>query len=153
MIFIDIGVMQNLLGNNWKEILVAVFFIIWIVVRTSRKTPTNKNWLEQAQNRQQIRFDYLNPHTQKAAEKKWTSEGWYWDEEKQLWIAPDYLKTEAKRKWKWDEKKKIWTDLDKKQRLERYREFRKREGKEPTFEEWKAEKLRQEQQKNEHPEE
>lgn len=87
-----------------------------------------------------------NAHTQQNRRKisnhqqgtKWTTEGWYWDEEKQLWIAPDYLKAEANRKWEWDEEKRIWIDRDQKHRMERYNEYHSRADREPTFEEWKA---------------
>ncbi len=45
--------------------------------------------------------------------KKWSPTGWYWDEEKEVWVAPDYLSQESKDRWKWDEQKRIWIDLTK----------------------------------------
>lgn len=122
-------------------IFIAIGAIIYYAIRASR----NKNWIESAEDRQQTRFDYLNPHTQKAKEKQWTTEGWYYDEAKGEWIPPDYLKSQAKMDWVWDEDKQIWVEKKRKERLERYRKYR--EGKEPTYEEWKAarEKERQEQ--------
>lgn len=47
---------------------------------------------------------------------KWYPTGWYYDEEKETWIAPDYKAEEN----------------------ERYQIYR--QGKEPTYEEWKAAK-------------
>lgn len=43
--------------------------------------------------------------------KKWYPTGWYWDEDKQSWIPPDYLKEESHKKWRWDEEKRIWINL------------------------------------------
>lgn len=119
-------------------------------------------------------------------EKKWNPNGWYYDEEKRKWIAPDYkyvqdgkftpkyqaehgaksptgwtynrdtmkwdppkqLIEESKRKWRWDEEKRIWIDQEKEARIKRYREYRKAQGKEPTYEEWKEAKLEAERKKN-----
>lgn len=44
--------------------------------------------------------------------KKWSPTGWYWDDDKQTWIAPDYISKESQERWKWDPEKKIWIDLD-----------------------------------------
>lgn len=67
-------------------------------------------WLEKAQKKSKTRFDYLNAS----------------------------ITDEVKREIEWDEEKAVWIDLDKKRRMERYQQFRKEAGKEPTFEEWKA---------------
>ena len=40
--------------------------------------------------------------------------GWWYDEKKGEWIAPDYLKTQARDQWEWDEEKRIWIDKYKK---------------------------------------
>ena len=39
--------------------------------------------------------------------------GWFWDEEKGLWIPPNQLSEESKRRWSWDGEKRIWKDNDK----------------------------------------
>lgn len=75
------------------------------------------------------------------AEPKWYPTGWVFNEETQLWEPPDYIEKEAEQKWKWDEEKKIWVDKEKLFRQERYQKFR--EGKEPTFDEWKAQRDKQ----------
>ena len=38
--------------------------------------------------------------------------GWFWDEEKGLWIPPNQLSEESKRRWSWDGEKRIWKDND-----------------------------------------
>lgn len=45
--------------------------------------------------------------------KKWSPTGWYWDEDKGVWVPPDFVSEESKRRWTWDEKKRIWIDNDK----------------------------------------
>lgn len=77
--------------------------------------------------------------------RKWYPTGWYWDQKTQRWTPPDYLSEEARNRWKWDPEKRIWIDLDKERRMERYRKYHK--GREPTFEEWKAARA-----KEQHPE-
>ena len=78
---------------------------------------------------------------------KWSPAGWVFNEENQKWEPPDYLAKESREKWVWDVKKQIWVDQEKEARLERYRAYRKSQGKGPTYEEWKAAKL-----KEQHPE-
>lgn len=70
---------------------------------------------------------------------RWSPTGWYFNNKTGKWEPPDYLNEESSRKWRWDEEKQIWVDTDKERRLERYR--KNREGKPPTYEEWKAAKL------------
>lgn len=124
--------------------ILAICAITYYVIKVIK----SKSWIENAEDRQQKRFDYLNPHTQKAKEKQWTSEGWRWDEEKGEWVAPYHLRVKEKIQWVWDEEKQVWVEKERKERMERYRKYR--EGKEPTYEEWKAarEKERQEQAKS-----
>lgn len=76
--------------------------------------------------------------------------GWIYDRDTMKWQPPDYLVEESKKKWRWDPEKQIWIDQEKEARLKRYQEFRKAEGKGPTYEEWKAAKLAA--QKKDHPE-
>lgn len=68
----------------------------------------------------------------------WYPTGWTFNEKTKLWEPPDYISNQSKEKWRWDEKKQIWIDREREARLERYQEFRRSQGKEPTFEEWKA---------------
>ena len=44
--------------------------------------------------------------------RKWSPTGWYWDEDKGVWVPPDFVSEESKRRWTWDEKKRIWIDND-----------------------------------------
>ena len=89
---------------------------------------------KKAYERKQQKLKKANP----KKEPKWYPTGWVFNEETQKWDPPDYLSAEAEEKWAWDENKRIWVDKAKAARLERYYEFRKSQGKEPTYEEWKA---------------
>ena len=80
---------------------------------------------------------------------KWYPTGWVFNEETQLWQAPDFLTEQSQTKWRWDEEKKIWIDSEKEARMARYKEYHK--DKPPTFEEWKAMR-QQEEQNKQHPE-
>ena len=54
---------------------------------------------------------------------KWYPNGWYYDSKAGKWIGPDY---------------EVTPDPEADIRLKRYYERRKAEGREPTYEEWKA---------------
>ena len=101
-----------------------IYWIIVIIIILAGdliwKQFQGKTWLDKAQDKQRTRFEYLN---QAILEK------------------PDKNKV-------WDAEKGRWIDLAQVKRMERYKEFRK--GKEPTFEEWKAARLKAQQ--KEHPE-
>ena len=70
---------------------------------------------------------------------KWSPTGWVYNTKTGKWDPPDYLAKESSDKWRWNEEKQIWVDVEKEKRLERYR--KNREGKPPSYEEWKAAKL------------
>lgn len=104
------------------RLLLTLGAIIWIV-RTlsgsnSQRRKSNRksdDWLTQAQERQNNRFEYSAPiHKPKKKNKKWSPTGWYYDEKKQEWVAPDYIRTEANTKWEWDEEKRIWINKNNK---------------------------------------
>lgn len=78
-------------------------------------------------------------------EPNWYPTGWTYNKKTGLWDPPDFLQEESRTKWRWDPEKEIWIDVDKERRLKRYREYR--EGKEPTYEEWKATKIKELQEK------
>lgn len=99
---------------------------IWSLLTGKRKYEDplqSKDWLVRAQARQEIRFQnslppltskpqkYIKPVFKKRKEnKKWYPTGWYFDEQKGEWVAPDYIQKEANTKWQWDEDKRIWID-------------------------------------------
>lgn len=56
--------------------------------------------------------------------KQWNPNGWYYDDQKGKWIGPDF-RTETENR-------------EAAERKARYYERRKAEGREPTYEEWKA---------------
>ena len=68
--------------------------------------------------------------------------GWTYNDKTGKWDPPDYLRKESKDKWRWDANKGIWIDQEKEERLEKYRKYH--EGRPPTFEEWKANREKQE---------
>lgn len=83
----------NSFGLTWDE-----FDIIWIILLIAGVIiagisviihKRKKNWLSEAQKRQNTRYEYTDPVKPKT-EKKWNPDGWYFDEEKGRWISPDY---------------------------------------------------------------
>ena len=81
--------------------------IIWIFsgFRSNKKPGKSKDWLSQAQERQEIRFRNASPPVQEKAKKRrktWlersrevrglSSTGWKFNEETQLWEPPKRLK-------------------------------------------------------------
>ena len=85
---------------------------------------------------------YKEPKTREPAYQarhgEWSPTGWVYDRDTQKWNPPEYLVEESRQKWRWNEEKQIWVDQDKEKRLQRYHEYRKSQGREPTYEEWKA---------------
>ena len=78
---------------------------------------------------------------------RWSPTGWYFNNKTGKWDPPDYLSNESSQKWRWNEEKQIWVDAEKERRIERYHKYH--EGREPTFEEWKAAKLAEQANKEE----
>ena len=141
---------------TYIEIIYLIVILLTFLTRIATKEHKESNWLDEAQKRQQNRFEYLNKNLMhenqeiqhKSRSGKWTASGWVFDDKTQLWQPPDYLSEESRIKWRWDEEKRIWVDAGKEERMARYREYHK--DRPPTFEEWKA--MKEQQQKNEqHP--
>lgn len=89
-------------------VLMIVGIFAVILSKKSNKTPKNR-------------------HAEKHYnEPKWYPSGWHFNEKTQLWESPDYINEDAAE----TENQKL--------RMERYRRFRRSQGKEPTYEEWKA---------------
>lgn len=139
---------------NNIEVVILLLVIAALIVRSMMQEEDN-SWINRAQRKNENRFNYLNQniiHDNKEHEPKWYPTGWYFNEETKSWEPPDYIKKEATDKWRWDEKKQIWVDREKEERLKKYYEYRKSQGLPPTYEEWKAAKLK-ERHTEEHPEE
>lgn len=100
-----------------RAILNAIGWIlktIWsrLKIKGKYNDPLKSNdWLIRAQARQEIRFQNAMPprlpekkkikkkiFRRQNKEPKWYPTGWYYDETKQMWIAPDYLKEDEKQK-------------------------------------------------------
>ena len=167
-------------ADNFNTIMLIITIIGFIIAVIPKK---RNNWLEEAQNRQNKKFEKnynIQPKKQPSNDRsrlkeeirikykltknqtfdewieehkddgyqgnqkegiRWYPTGWTYNEKTELWEPPDYLKKETSEKWKWDPEKRIWIDKEKEKRMERYREYHK--DKPPTFEEWKAQKLKE----------
>lgn len=100
------------------------------------------------EDREKRKSDKSVENKKQPIEPKWYPTGWVFNEETQKWDPPDYLSAESKEKWVWDAKKQVWIDQVKEARLERYHEFRKSQGKGPSYEEWKAAREAEQQDKS-----
>ena len=89
-------------------VLMIIGMFAVILSKRSNKTPKNR-------------------HAEKHYnEPNWYPSGWHFNKKTQLWESPDYINEDT-------------ADIEnQKLRLERYREYRRSQGKEPTYEEWKA---------------
>lgn len=116
----------------------VLFFILikWL----ERKINNDKKKNHTTRNANKELEDYRRKYEPNAYRGKrlWYPSGWTYNEKTKLWEPPDYISDQSKEKWRWDEKKQIWIDKEKEARLERYREFRRTQGKTLTYEEWKA---------------
>lgn len=68
-----------------------------------------KDWLKDAQKRQNAKYEYSDPVMLKT-DKKWDPNGWYYDEEKRKWVSPDYIDSSKNTKWEWNERARMWVD-------------------------------------------
>lgn len=132
---------------------------VWNAGNNSNKTkkehnPENEDWLTRAKRKEDTKFDYLNSHlnSDKGGYAgnpkegiKWYPTGWTYNDKTGKWEPPDYIRKESKDKWRWDTKKGIWIDQEKEERLEKYRKYH--EGRPATFEEWKAAREKENQDK------
>ena len=95
---------------------------IWCLLtgkQRKRKDPLQSDdWLVRAQARQEVRFQNSMPPSA-FKQKKWSPTGWYYDEEKGEWVAPDYIVEEANTRWEWNDEKRIWIDNSQKKRKKR----------------------------------
>lgn len=148
MIIIPGDLIEALFGSNAVPYVKAIIFALIILPpifymiangqrKANRNTPPKKN--------QGKKYEYGDPYLAKTnpgpdpkASKFMSESGWTWNEDTKLWEPPEGAGAEARKKWTWDEDKQIWVDVEQQKRLERYKAFREREGKGPTFEEWKA---------------
>lgn len=122
-------------ADHFNDIVATVCglaFLIRIISRSVRKSRREKDWLKEAQKRQQSRYEYedeLRRRTDKARKEeslsrqgsvyisrngKWSPTGWYYDPKTDIWYPPDYLSEESKQRWAWDPEKRIWIDKTKK---------------------------------------
>lgn len=76
-----------------------------------------------------IKKRWKQPPKPSKDEPKWYPNGWYYDEVKRMWTGPDYQTDEEVK--------------EQEARKARYYERRRAEGREPTFEEWKAARERE----------
>ena len=140
MVIIDRDIIKVVFGEfiaNNIEIIITVILVIVFIISTWRN-----DWLRNAIKRENKRFDASRPTkaiTKSSPERTWYPTGWTYNEKTGKWDPPDYLSEETHKKWRWDEEKQIWINREEEYRMKRYQEHRK--GKEPTYEEWKAARL------------
>lgn len=68
-----------------------------------------EDWMQNANARQQNRYEYSDPQWTRN-NGKWSPSGWYFDEQKQKWVAPDYVDSSRNTRWEWNERAKMWVD-------------------------------------------
>ena len=142
-------VFGSFVAQNFNKITTVLFFGgLLFVLLTRKSNKANRNSAEEIKIKQ-IKHEPQEEKNYSAFNKnKWNANGWIYNEKTKLWEPPDYLSEQSRAKWKWDEKKQIWIDQEKVARLERYHEFRKSQGKGPSYEEWKAAREAEQQDKS-----
>ena len=126
-------------------LLTAIFFgrQISFKIRTGKnRYDTIKDFEEEYQIPKQV-----EPTTYQSQHGEWSPTGWIYDRDTQKWNPPEYLAEDSAKKWRWDEEKRIWIDREKEANRQRYQEYWKDKRKEPTYEEWRAARMAEEQKK------
>lgn len=135
-------------GQGKVLIWIAIGAIIYYVVKAYKQNLIHKkknkqhdqwtnDWVYNASARQNNRYEYSDP-TWPKDEIKWSPTGWYWDEKKEKWISPDYANAKENTSM---------PEFRSPEKRERHQQWRKEEGKGPTYEEWKATRLKEQKQK------
>lgn len=87
--------------------ILIIAFVIYSILGKSKK----KDWLSQAQERQNNRYEYNDPikpqKTKRLRNRTWTTDGWYYDEDRKKWVGPDYQPD-----WEYNAKTRMWVDAD-----------------------------------------
>ena len=140
-----IGLAFLLVAIRVLIIVGVVALITWVVKKiwnsgNNQKTKANRpkahnqwtnDWMQNAQARQNNRYEYTDPIQFQKGEK-WSPTGWYWDDRKEKWIPPDYLNSKANTRMR-EPLTPEEQELAKQIRIDRSR---------PTFEEWKAAQMK-----------
>lgn len=140
------------LGLGFVVLIVLVIKKVWYwnPEKKKKQNPPTIHTRIEFNEKQKYNKQENKPKTKESTKNKrepnWYPSGWVFNEETQLWDPPEYLQKEARHRWEWNQEKGIWIDKEKEARLERYRKYH--EGREPTYEEWRAA-----QQKKKDPEE
>ena len=131
-------------------ILILISLVVYVLFVAFATFVVKKVWIgSKTRHNPKIYNDTYDVKGYESQKGKWYPTGWVFNEETQLWQAPDYMTEQSQTKWRWDAEKKIWIDAEKEARMARYKEYHK--DKPPTFEEWKAMR-QQEDQNKQHPE-
>lgn len=101
-----IGLTKDEFGIIWIILLIVGAFLAGLGISSSRK---KKDWLKDAQKRQNARYEYSDPVSLKT-KKKWDPNGWYYDEDKKKWVSPDYIDSSKNTSWEWNERARMWVD-------------------------------------------
>ena len=125
------------LNLNTLEGKLLVIFAACAVMYHLYKYFTQKSWLEEAQERHQKRSESMDPVSSKPIKKKWSPSGWYYDEEKEKWVSPDYLDSSKNTKIY---SHQLYSEIEKDKRTRLSKDG-------PTFAEWKETRMREEQNK------
>lgn len=101
-----LGINLDDFGGIWIVLMVVGAILAGIGINTVRK---RKDWLNEAQKRQNAKYEYTDPVIPKVGQK-WNEDGWYYDEEKGKWVSPDYSDASKNTSWKWNEGARMWVD-------------------------------------------
>lgn len=96
--------------------------LVWNGGRKNKKTKHSDDWLYNAQNRQNMTYEYSDPvihHNNTKSKKKstwknpqWTPSGWVYNEKTGRWNGPDYLQKNGRKMsptgWTFNEETQLW---------------------------------------------
>ena len=109
-------------------LLAIVALITWVVKlvwnggKKRKRDKRNDDWLYNAQNRQNMTYEYSDPivrHAENKPKKKntpknpqWTPSGWVYNEKKNRWEGPDYPHKDGRKVsptgWTFNEETQLW---------------------------------------------
>ena len=119
MIHIPYEVIQGLFGtyvaDHFNDIVIGIMGIgalIYIIASNVGRREKEKDWLTEAQQRQQNKYAYSDPQysryknkiTKAPKEKydkaggKWSATGWYFNPDTELWEPPKRMSRRSKKK-------------------------------------------------------
>lgn len=123
-------------------IIAGVLALIYIIIEKKILCVVDRKQtrIEEFEEKRLQESELEEPLIYEPRHKKWLPADGGYDRDTRKWEPPEYPPEESGDKWNSDEEKRNWNNQDKEKLQERHRKWKQRQGGEPSYEEWKAQR-------------